>query len=121
MAKDWGDRWGDEALERGSKRFQRKVLSVWDENGNFIPKEKRNPMYISDGTRAIKITQELLDKLKTRVLIGNMGKFKVSNQSMYYTAQLPKDHYVDSINISGKVLKAKAVMPFRGVWEFSVV
>lgn len=121
MAKDWDDRWGDDALERGSKKFQRKVLSAWDADGNLIIKEKVEPMYISDGTRAVKLTQELLDKLKTRVLIGNTGKFKVPNQTMYYTAQLPKDLYVDTINISGKVLRAKAVMPFRGVWEFRVV
>lgn len=110
MSKDWGDRWGsDTRFKHGSSK-----------GGWYNKPEVKNPMYISDGTRAVKLTEALMTNLKTRILLG-MKVIKVPKQTMYYTAQLKEIEYVDSINIDGTMLRARAVKPFKGVWEFRVV
>lgn len=119
MSKEWGDRWGADSDSIGEDRRHRRFMSIWDENGNLKVKDKK-PMYISDGTRAVKLTEALTTNLKTRILLG-MTVIKVPKQTMYYTAQLKEIEYVDSINIGGSVLRARAVKPFKGVWEFRVV
>lgn len=110
MAKDWGDRWGsDTRFKHGSSK-----------SGWYNKPEVKNPMYISDGTRAVKLTEALVSNIKTRLLLG-MTSIKVPNQTMYYTAQIKPEECAVTIGIDGFRVCARAIKPFRGVWEFRVL
>ena len=111
--KQWHDRWGaDAGYKHGSCR--NKWYSKSDSN------EVVNIMYISDGTRAVKLSDTLINNIKTRLVLG-MKVIKVPKQTMYYTAQLKPVEYAHTITIGGHILRARAVMPFRGTWEFIVI
>ena len=120
MAKDWGERWGNVAREKGSNYLGRSIYTIWDEDGNLKPAEEYKQMYISDGTRAVKLSEALVNNIKARLLLG-LKVIKVPKQTMYYTAQLKTIEYANTITLNGHTLRARAVMPFRGTWEFIVV
>lgn len=110
MAKNWNERWGAETnFKHGSSK------SGW-RNKDAV----KSPVYISDSTRAVKLTEDLLNQIKTRLLLG-LKVIRVPRLSMYYTAQLKTLEYVDTIYINGSVLRAKAIKPYKGVWEFIVI
>lgn len=112
MAKDWGERWGSDAkFKHGSSK------------DDWYPREDKGvekPMYISDGTRAVKLSESLVNNIKARLLLG-LKVIKVPKQTMHYTAQLKPAEYYHTVTLNGHTLRARAVMPFRGTWEFIVV
>lgn len=112
MAKEQ-NRWGEDSLHtRGGKFDKRTVSGRW-------PRNHVNAQYLTDGTRAVRISEGLMNTLKTRVLLGNSRSFRVNNLSLYYSAQIAATDLTTYIAIGNKRFKGKAVMPFRGTWEFT--
>lgn len=112
MAKEQ-NRWGEDSLHTRGGNFHRRTVS-----GRW-PRNHVNAQYLTDGTRAVRISEELMNTLKTRVLLGNSTSFRVSNLSLYYSAQISVVDLTTYIAVGNKRLKGKAVMPFRGTWEFT--
>lgn len=107
------NRWGEDSLNtRGGKYHKRTVSGRW-------PLNHVNAQYLTDGTRAIRISEELITTLKTRVLLNNSATFRVNNLSLYYSAQISAIDLTTYIAVGNKRFKGKAVMPFRGTWEFT--
>lgn len=126
FTKDF-ERWGNEANVRrlGRQAGKNQTISYAQQYGEAVHKafELNEPQYLQSigDNRALKITQALLDEIKTRwLLIGKPHHFTVSGM-MYWTDQIKKDRKRRQLYLAGGiVVSTLCVNPKRGVWKIFI-
>ncbi|QPL10863.1 hypothetical protein PP754_gp022 [Pectobacterium phage Possum] len=120
------ERWGEDSNNRiGRQRWRQtgKTGLVGSYGMPFVTdhiETVTEPQYLYSvgDNRALKITQALLDEIKTRWLICQQPHdFKVSGM-IYYTDQIKSDHKRRILYVGGNLeVTTICVNPKRGVWR----
>lgn len=121
MSKDWGKRWGDEALERGFERLIRRTAKCWDENGDLIMNGVIEPTYLRckvDKNVALKLDPRFDKIVRTKMLLGITKNIKLRSHIPYRTASIKPEHITSELEFSG--FKAVAEYKGSGIWTINV-
>ena len=130
MSKDWNDRWGDMANEiRHGRRMGKSQIGAYAQQYGKALHESlevqtvTEPQYLQSigDNRALKITQALMDEIKTRwLLIPQPHHFTVTGM-VYWADQIKKDHKRRQLYMAGGiVVTTLCVNPKRGVWKIFI-
>lgn len=109
--KDWGDRWGDSAIPK----------DPWRNYDNKLQELRMsNKIYIQctiDKNICFKLTNEILGKLKVKMLLGIASTVKVKG-IRYRKASVKVGCVTGAYDFNGKQLKATYIS--NGVWKLKV-
>lgn len=133
MSKNWNDRWGDMANEiRHGRRIGKSQMAEqakrYGEWIQILPKDLdlqtvTEPQYLQSigDNRALKITQALMDEIKTRwLLIAQPHHFTFTGM-VYWAEQIKEDHKRRQLYMAGGiVVTTLCVNPKRGVWKIFI-
>lgn len=129
FTKDF-ERWGNEAnIRRSSRQAGKSQMALYAQQFGEALHESlelqtvSEPQYLQSigDNRALKITQALMDEIKTRwLLIPQPHHFTVTGM-VYWADQIKKNHKRRQLYMAGGiVVTTLCVNPKRGVWKIFI-